>query len=166
MINYWETLFGRYPFVSAGVIIDNLPIGYALEVQTRPVFPYPPDTATLVHEFAHQWFGDSVTPKDWSDIWLNEGFATYAEWLWQARTHPDFPRNHARALYNSHPAGDPFWTIPVGTPGERGESLRRRRLHQGRDGATGDPDGDGRRRLLHPAEAVAARPPAQHRIDG
>jgi len=39
-----------------------------------------------VHELAHQWFGDSVSPADWGDVWLNEGFATYTEWLWLEHT--------------------------------------------------------------------------------
>ncbi|MFD8813733.1 M1 family metallopeptidase, partial [Streptomyces sp. NPDC059627] len=80
----WESYnFGPYPFSSTGAIIDRPgDAGYALETQNRPVFPGAPDTDTLVHELAHQWYGDSVTPRTWRDMWLNEGFATYAEWLW------------------------------------------------------------------------------------
>ncbi|MFD5974832.1 M1 family metallopeptidase [Streptomyces bacillaris] len=83
--------FGPYPFTSAGAIVERTgDAEYALETQNRPVFPGPPDTALLVHELAHQWFGNSVTPKSWRDMWLNEGFATYAEWLWAA-DHDDVP---------------------------------------------------------------------------
>ncbi|WP_329218516.1 M1 family metallopeptidase [Streptomyces sp. NBC_01485] len=78
-----EYNFGPYPFSSTGAIVDRPgDAGYALETQNRPFYPGAPDLVTLVHETAHQWFGDSVTPKSWQDMWLNEGFATYAEWLW------------------------------------------------------------------------------------
>ncbi|MDT3397389.1 M1 family metallopeptidase [Streptomyces sp. B1866] len=78
-------VFGPYPFVTAGAIVDHLPdLDYALETQTKPYFNSAPGRQLLVHELAHQWFGDSVTPRGWKDVWLNEGFATYAEWLWEA----------------------------------------------------------------------------------
>nr|WP_018553659.1 M1 family metallopeptidase [Streptomyces sp. SID4913] len=81
----WEAEhFGPYPFSATGAIVDREDdSGYALETQNRPFFPGPPSVGLLVHEMAHQWFGDSVTPKSWRDMWLNEGPATYAEWLWE-----------------------------------------------------------------------------------
>ncbi|MFF5532496.1 M1 family metallopeptidase [Streptomyces cinerochromogenes] len=76
--------FGTYPLSSTGAIVDHLPgLDYALETQTKPYFGEAPDEALLVHELAHQWFGDSVTPRMWKDMWLSEGLATYAEWLWE-----------------------------------------------------------------------------------
>ncbi|MFH0176335.1 M1 family metallopeptidase [Streptomyces cacaoi] len=83
VMEWAECNFGPYPFSSTGAIVDRPEdVEYALETQNRPVYPGAPDTATLVHETAHQWFGDSVTPKSWQDMWLNESLATYAEWLW------------------------------------------------------------------------------------
>jgi aminopeptidase N len=89
--------FGPYPFADAGILVDAPPVSYALELQNRPFFPEYASTAVLVHELAHQWFGDSVTVRSWNHIWLNEGFATYAEWLWKAShggatTHQQFLR--------------------------------------------------------------------------
>ncbi|MEU8695169.1 M1 family metallopeptidase [Streptomyces sp. NPDC048665] len=114
----WEsTLFGPYPFRSAGAIVDHAPgIGYALETQTRPLYDSAPDLTTLVHESAHQWFGDSVSLAAWKDIWLNEGFATYAEWLYTEQHGGDSAQKAFDALYAT-PAGDALWAYPPGDPG-------------------------------------------------
>ncbi|SEG77607.1 Peptidase family M1 [Actinacidiphila yanglinensis] len=117
----WEEgLFGPYPFASAGAVVDHLPrgrVGYALETQNRPVFPGdgpPPavDPVTLVHELSHQWFGDSVTPAAWQDMWLNEGFATLTEWLWQQHEGgPSLDASAAAAFADSA-----NWAFPPATP--------------------------------------------------
>ncbi|MEU6538123.1 M1 family metallopeptidase [Streptomyces sp. NPDC047000] len=101
IVAWEEKTFGPYPFSSTGAIVDRLDgLGYALETQNRPVFPGAPDTGTLVHELAHQWYGDSVTPESWRDMWLNEGFATYAEWLWDEDHGGDPAQRTFDALYD------------------------------------------------------------------
>ncbi|MFJ9629235.1 M1 family metallopeptidase [Streptomyces sp. NPDC101175] len=119
----WEEYnFGPYPFSSTGAIVDRRgDAGYALETQNRPFFPGAPDTATLVHELAHQWFGDSVTPRSWRDMWLNEGFATYAEWLWSEDHGGDTAQESFDALYAGTYFDDPaeseaVWAFPPGRP--------------------------------------------------
>jgi aminopeptidase N len=82
MIAFLESRFGRYPFEAFGAIVDDDSVGYALETQTRPVYSGVARESTVVHELGHQWFGNAVSPADWAHIWLNEGWATYLEWLW------------------------------------------------------------------------------------
>ncbi|MFF4660940.1 M1 family metallopeptidase [Streptomyces sp. NPDC001381] len=114
----WESkLFGPYPYRAAGSIVDHAPnVGYALETQSRPVYDGAPDLSTLVHESAHQWFGDSVSLTSWKDIWLNEGFATYAEWLYAEQHGGDSAQKAFDALY-ARPATDGLWAFPPGNPG-------------------------------------------------
>ncbi|MEZ0110851.1 aminopeptidase N [Catenulispora sp. EB89] len=85
MISFLEQRFGPYPFPTAGVLFP--PDNVGMETQTMITFGPGGAPADLLHEFAHQWFGDAVTPTTWSGLWLNEGFAMYAQFLWQA-AHP------------------------------------------------------------------------------
>ncbi|MGP4088846.1 M1 family metallopeptidase [Streptomyces sp. KR55] len=117
-----EDIFGPYPFSSAGAIVERVgDAGYALETQSRPVFPGAPDIRLLVHELAHQWYGDSVSPRTWRDMWLNEGFATYAEWLWQEDHGGETAQQIFDALYTgdyySNPAeNEAIWSFPPANP--------------------------------------------------
>ena len=92
MFELLEELYGPYPFEAYGVLAVDEPLGFALETQTLTIIGS--DVASrgrqsdqiLLHELAHQWVGNAVSPATWMDIWLNEGFATYTEWLWLERT--------------------------------------------------------------------------------
>lgn len=87
MIDFVEKLVGKYPFDGYGsVLVDDPNLFYALETQAMSTFQSSwVDELTVVHELAHQWFGDSVTVAEWRDLWLAEGFATYFEFLWDYR---------------------------------------------------------------------------------
>lgn len=86
MMAWLIEIVGPYPFAEYGVVIlPGFPI--ALETQSLPIFGGDtPDSTVIVHELAHQWFANSVTPARWQDTWLNEGFATYFMALWLEET--------------------------------------------------------------------------------
>ncbi|WP_425828672.1 M1 family metallopeptidase [Streptomyces fractus] len=91
-IAWMEKKVGNYPFENYGLLIAHASTGFELETQTLSLFErdlftgsgYPKwyVESIMVHELAHQWFGDSVSPRTWSDLWLNEGHATWYESLY------------------------------------------------------------------------------------
>lgn len=84
MLAWLEAKLGPYPFDALGFVVVGGDSG--METQTMITLgASPQDTApeVLVHEMAHQWWGDEVTPDDWRDLWMNEGMATYVQDLWQ-----------------------------------------------------------------------------------
>ncbi|HEX2435228.1 MAG TPA: M1 family metallopeptidase [Solirubrobacterales bacterium] len=118
MLALFEERFGDYPFAATGAIVDHAPfVGYALETQTRAVYDHAPDEATVAHELAHQWFGDAVTPERWSDIWLNEGFATWSELLWGQHSGGRSLRRSFRDLYEVPARDRRYWNPAPGNPG-------------------------------------------------
>jgi aminopeptidase N len=121
ILSFLESSFGEYPFESVGAIVTASPkLRFALETQTRPIYPasyFPGGIPVIVHELAHQWFGDLVAVHRWQHIWLNEGFATYAEWLWSEDRGQATARQRFRGIYRSIPEGHPFWRVVVGDPG-------------------------------------------------
>ncbi|HXJ63783.1 MAG TPA: M1 family metallopeptidase [Actinomycetota bacterium] len=144
IVRFLAQHFGPYPFDALGGVVDDASMGAALENQTRPIYDpgfFRPGggTPVVVHELAHQWFGDSVSVDLWQYTWLNEGFATYAEWLWSGARGRGTAEQIAANLC-SIPSSDPFWSLRIGAPGkshifddpvyERGaltlEALRRR----------------------------------------
>ncbi|MEH0473272.1 M1 family metallopeptidase [Streptomyces sp. B21-097] len=91
-IAWMESKVGPYPFETYGLLMADASTGYELETQTLSLFEkdlftepgYPKwyVESIMVHELSHQWFGDSVSPRSWSDLWLNEGHATWYEALY------------------------------------------------------------------------------------
>lgn len=118
-----STVFGEYPFESyGGVAGPSDGIGFALETQTRPVYGYRFWTGgsnhyVVTHELAHQWYGDAVALEDWKNIWLHEGFASYAEWLYSEHIGEGTAQELFDFNYDRIPATDPFWQVKPGDPG-------------------------------------------------
>ncbi|GIG00347.1 M1 family metallopeptidase [Catellatospora citrea] len=122
--DFLESLFGPYPFDAyGGIVVGDNRVSDELENQTRPIYlpktwEKGPDTIILAHELAHQWFGDSVSVQSWRDMWLNEGFATYAEWLWGEHQGGRSVQEQYDRRYRDRK--DRMWRVPTADPGSDG----------------------------------------------
>ncbi|GIG35810.1 M1 family metallopeptidase [Cellulomonas pakistanensis] len=89
MVELFVDRFGPYPFPRYDVVVTDDPLEIPLEAHGLSVFGanhvdgHRGTERLVAHELAHQWFGNSLTAATWRDIWLHEGFAAYAEWLWE-----------------------------------------------------------------------------------
>ena len=120
IIGFFSGLYGPYPFSSGGGVADRGGVGYALESQTKSMYDTTsaPAASTVVHEIAHQWFGNAVTLALWPDIWLNEGFARFSEWIYTERHGGISAQQSFLNGYNARPASSSFWrTPPAAIPG-------------------------------------------------
>lgn len=121
-LDFMESQVGDYPFDNYGSLVGDARFGFALETQTLSLYSAPSFTRPassyepiMVHELAHQWFGDSVAPAGWSDVWANEGHATwYEDAIRFGLDTPGF-EDHMHALYS---LGDLFRDAfgPVANP--------------------------------------------------
>jgi aminopeptidase N len=116
-VQFLSDLYGPYPFDSVGAIVDWAPnVFYSLESQTKPNYWRVPSEETIVHELAHQWFGDALVIEEWPEMWLNEGFATWSEWIWTERqpggksAQQQF--NELYAILEDSAAGQDLWFPP------------------------------------------------------
>jgi aminopeptidase N len=123
-------VFGPYPFEAIGGVVlpPDGEQGFALENQTRPVYAQGFFTAganvyVVAHENAHQWYGDSVGVAKWSDVWLNEGFATYTEWLWSEREGEGTTQQIFDDYYEDLSDNEKFWSVVITDPGSTFDEL-------------------------------------------
>ncbi|HUQ03349.1 MAG TPA: M1 family metallopeptidase [Kofleriaceae bacterium] len=121
-LDWLEAQLGDYPFDSYGSLAVDTSLGFALETQTLSLyevafFSYPQSVyePIMVHELAHQWFGDSVAPTQWADVWQNEGHATWYEMTWQNAPDSE-PFVADMQLYYSYFDLLRFYYGPVGAP--------------------------------------------------
>lgn len=120
--------FGPYPFASYGGIYTGESLSFALETVGRPVYADWVDLDTLIHETAHQWFGNAVPIASWSDICLAECFASYAPWLYAEQVGSVNLDEMFRREVARRAGQEDFWRIPLVDmgPGNEFTSVYRR----------------------------------------
>lgn len=123
-LELYATQFGPYPFANEKYGHCMAPISGGMEHQTMTTQGFFEKTLTS-HELAHQWWGNNVTCASWCDIWLNEGFASYAEYLMLQALYPGQEGNHMNQVHQSvmsQPGGS-IWVL---------DSLNEARIFNGR----------------------------------
>lgn len=122
VVAWQQSMLGDYPFNEIGGVLPAGKFGFALETQTRPV--YSPrfwrkghNMNVVVHEMAHQWFGNSVSVKDWRHIWLNEAFATWFGWKWAEDKEAKPVAENWERVYRKLADREDWWQVKPGNPG-------------------------------------------------
>jgi aminopeptidase N len=100
ILAFLSSRFGPYPAPAAGGLFVDAPVGFSLETFTRPVYTDRIGVSTIVHENAHQWWGDNISVRRWRDICFNECMASYAQWLWAERNGTDLDARYKSTINN------------------------------------------------------------------